>query len=101
MRYEILTANRHNGEYITVVSGDMDKARKVACQVAEKGLMEREVFIRHAGMPGWTGYLGSVWKYDYADGKFMYIPDKAGKKPVWNVNPKTGKLTKKIGYKEW
>ena len=99
MKYELISYSSSLSKRITVVKGDINKARVSACQISGKiGYRKNnEVTIKYPDQPGYR-YVGKVWM----DGinSFAYCSGRDGEGIIWQVNPKTGKLTKKIGYVE-
>ena len=100
MRYELITYSNSLSKRYAFTKGDINKARKLACQISGKiGYRKiNEVTIKYPNQqPGWR-YVGKVWM----DGinSFAYLSGRDGEGIIWQVNPKTGKLTRKIGYVE-
>lgn len=92
MKYELKYwdngLNSHTREY----NGTYDGARKAACSLLISKKSKYSVIIHRSGYR-WS--IGELW-FDGRD--FCYVTRRAGEGIIWKVNPKTGKLTSKIGY---
>ena len=96
MRYDIVSYNKNLSPNKQTVIGNLDKARKIACEISKKAGF-RTVSIKNPSRPAWDS-IGEVWMNGIDS--FAYVSGRAGEGIIWNVNPKTGKLTRKIGYLE-
>lgn len=94
MKYELRYADKNLKTHTREYSGTYDGARKAACNLLINKKAKYPVRIHRSGYR-WA--IGEVW-FDMRD--FCYQSLRAGEGIIWKVNPRTGKLTRKIGYVE-
>lgn len=92
IKYEDKNLKRHTREY----SGTYDGARKAACLLLMSKRARYTIYIHR---PGYRWAIGEVWS-NWNNSTFSYLSGRAGEGIIWKVNPRTGKLTSKLGYEE-
>ena len=95
MKYEIVWYDKNLQRHVKTYAGTYDGARKTACDLITKGAKYSVYISRPPGSIG--DRLGEVWK---SYNEFSYLSNRAGEGIIWKVNPKTGKLTSKVGFVE-
>lgn len=94
MKYELKYADRNLKVHTREYSGTYDGARKAACILF---INKRSKHTVHIHRSGYRWAIGELW-FDGRD--FCYLSLRAGEGIIWKVNPRTGKLTSKLGYED-